>query len=332
MKAYFKDKGTRIIFDILFMMFFIGIIFLNGVSLKDIIYPLFVCTVIWLVYMIIDLIRYLKIHDELQLQKKNIDIVISDFSEPKTQMQKDYQELLCELNNKLQSKIAQQYKINSETTEFITTWAHQIKTPLTASSLIIQGVDSGENLKLDLIQLKNELFEIEQYVDMMLQYTKLESVNSDLLLKEYNLMSIVKQSIKYFSRIFISKNISLKLDDFNDVKVVTDEKWMVFVLKQIISNALKYTKKGSIHIYMKDTSGNILVIEDTGIGISSEDLSRVFERGFTGINGRMDKKSTGIGLYLSKEILTKLNHKINIISTVGVGTRVEINIDNLTNM
>lgn len=332
MKAYFKDKGTRIIFDILFMMFFIGIIFLNGVSLKDIIYPLFVCTVIWLVYMIIDLIRYLKIHDELQLQKKNIDIVISDFSEPKTQMQKDYQELLCELNNKLQSKIAQQYKINSETTEFITTWAHQIKTPLTASSLIIQGVDSGENLKLDLIQLKNQLFEIEQYVDMMLQYTKLESVNSDLLLKEYNLMSIVKQSIKYFSRIFISKNISLKLDDFNDVKVVTDEKWMVFVLKQIISNALKYTKKGSIQIYMRDTSGNILVIEDTGIGISSEDLSRVFERGFTGINGRMDKKSTGIGLYLSKEILTKLNHKINIISTVGVGTRVEINIDNLTNM
>lgn len=332
MKAYFKDKGTRIIFDILFMMFFIGIIFLNGVSLKDIIYPLFVCTVIWLVYMIIDLIRYLKIHDELQLQKKNIDIVISDFSEPKTQMQKDYQELLCELNNKLQSKIAQQYKINSETTEFITTWAHQIKTPLTASSLIIQGVESGKNLKLDLIQLKNELFEIEQYVDMMLQYTKLESVNSDLLLKEYNLMSIVKQSIKYFSRIFISKNISLKLDDFNDVKVVTDEKWMVFVLKQIISNALKYTKKGSIQIYMRDTSGNILVIEDTGIGISSEDLSRVFERGFTGINGRMDKKSTGIGLYLSKEILTKLNHKINIISTVGVGTRVEINIDNLTNM
>lgn len=332
MKLYLKEKATRIIFDILCTLVFMSIICLSGVSLKIMLYPAFICVVLWLIYMIIDLINYLKIHNELQTQKNNIDIVISEFSEAKTQIQKDYQELLYKLNDRFQSQLNEQRNMNNEVREFITIWSHQIKTPITSISLIMQEVETSENQQLNLMQLRNQLFEIEQYVDMMLQYIRVESVNSDLVLKEYNLMNIVKQAVKYFSRIFISKNISLKLDESNNIKIVTDEKWLIFVLKQIISNALKYTKRGHIKIYVKNSKGTVLVIEDTGIGICSEDLPRIFERGFTGINGRVDKKSTGIGLYLSKEILNKLNHKISIISTVNMGTRVEINLDNLTNV
>jgi len=128
------------------------------------------------------------------------------------------------------------------------------------------------------------------------------------------------------------KKISLDLQEM-DTLVVTDEKWLVFVLKQILSNALKYTPAGrKISIYMDINFVKTLVIEDTGIGISAEDLPRIMERGFTGYNGRMDKKATGIGLYLTRQILDRLNHEITIESVSGQGTKVYINLSNLTKM
>ena len=130
---------------------------------------------------------------------------------------------------------------------------------------------------------------------------------------------MVNQAVKYFARMFISKGIAVKIEIPEGRKIVTDEKWMVFVLKQLISNALKYTKQGNIHIYMQES---ILVIEDTGIGIADDDLPRIFERGYTGYNGRKDKKATGLGLFLTDRILKQLNHKITITSEVGVGTKV----------
>ena len=119
------------------------------------------------------------------------------------------------------------------------------------------------------------------------------------------------------------QKIKLNLEEM-DYQVITDEKWLLFAIEQILSNALKYTKEGSISIYMSKERKDTLVIEDTGIGISPEDLPRVVEKGFTGYNGRDHKKSTGLGLYLSKEILGKLNHQLKLESKVGVGTKVYI--------
>jgi signal transduction histidine kinase len=175
-----------------------------------------------------------------------------------------------------------------------------------------------------IILLSEELFKIEQYVDMVMYYQRLESISSDFLFRKYDLYDIVKQTLKKHAILFINSKLSLDLQEF-ECFVVTDEKWLQFALGQIISNALKYTPRGIISIYLEISAGNAqLVIRDTGIGIRPEDLPRIFEQGYTGYNGRLDKKSTGIGLYLCKRTLDKLSHTIEVSSEVGKGTKVTI--------
>ena len=161
---------------------------------------------------------------------------------------------------------------------------------------------------------------------MVLGYLRIESISSDLVLSQYYLSDVVKQAIRKYATIFIGQKITLDFKEM-DCMVLTDEKWLVFVIEQILSNALKYTKSGTISIYME--AEKTLVIKDSGIGIASEDLPRVFEKGFTGFNGRMDKKSTGIGLYLCKKILNKLSHKITITSQIDLGTMVRIDLSSV---
>jgi len=152
---------------------------------------------------------------------------------------------------------------------------------------------------------------------------RIENMYSDLLIKKYSLDDIIKQSVRKYSKMFIRKKIKLNYYDLY-LNVLTDEKWLVFVIEQILSNSLKYTSEGEISIYMDKILTDTLVIEDTGIGIEKEDMPRMFERGFTGYNGRIDKKSTGIGLYLCKRILSNLSHTIIIESKIGKGTKVKI--------
>lgn len=166
--------------------------------------------------------------------------------------------------------------------------------------------------------MKMELFKIEQYVEMALNYLRVEDISSDLAFKRCAVDSMVRQVIRKYSKIFISKKMKMNFKP-TERYVITDEKWFVFVLEQLISNALKYTKQGKIAIYMQEDS---LVIEDTGIGIPAEDIPRIFEKGFTGYNGRENKKSTGIGLYLCKNIMDKLQWNITVTSKVGAGTKI----------
>lgn len=213
-------------------------------------------------------------------------------------------------------------KTTQENADFYMMWVHQIKTPISALRLLLQT--SPENIS----GMKNELFKIERYVDVILGYSRLDDINNDLTLKKYSLDSMVKQAIKKYTPLFIHSKVHLQLDSISQ-EILTDEKWLVLVLEQIISNALKYTQEGTIHIFAqsitaKDTKKNTLIIEDTGIGIAPEDLPRIFERGFTGYNGRMDKKASGLGLYLCKTILERLGHEITITSVPGKGTRVAL--------
>lgn len=148
-------------------------------------------------------------------------------------------------------------------------------------------------------------------------------MSQDMVLNYYSLSEIIKTAIKKYSRLFILQKIKLNFESM-EVTVLTDEKWLLFALEQIISNALKYTTEGSVSIYIDKENENLLVIEDTGIGISAEDLPRVAERGFTGYNGRSNQKSTGLGLYLTKKVLHKLGHRLQLESQVGKGTKVMI--------
>lgn len=201
-------------------------------------------------------------------------------------------------------------------TDYYTLWAHQIKTPIAAARLLLQEDNASNGPELEV-----ELLKIEQYVEMVLGYLRLDSGSTDYVLRDTELDGVLRQAVRKFAKSFILKKISLDFQETHRT-VLTDEKWLLFVVEQVLSNALKYTPAGGcIRIY---EDGETLVIADNSIGIRAEDLPRVFEKGFTGYNGRRDKKSTGIGLYLCRRVMDRLNHEISISSRPGQGTLVRL--------
>ena len=245
------------------------------------------------------------------------DFYLRDLPESEDPKEEAYQDLIESLLKEKNRKEAEAAEKLRDMEEYYTLWVHQIKTPIAAMSLLLQEEDTPENGELSM-----ELFRIEQYVEMVLQYLRLDSPDHDLAFRSVDVDDCVRQAVRKYARSFIRKKIALDFQE-TGIETVSDEKWLVFVLEQLLSNALKYTKKGTIRIY----GGNgFLYIEDTGIGIAPEDLPRIFEKGYTGYNGRRDKKSTGIGLYLCQEILKRLAHGITITSTLGEGTKVTLDL------
>lgn len=245
------------------------------------------------------------------------DFYLRDLPESEDPKEEAYQDLIESLLKEKNRKEAEAAEKLRDMEEYYTLWVHQIKTPIAAMSLLLQEEDTPENGELSM-----ELFRIEQYVEMVLQYLRLDSPDHDLAFRSVDVDDCVRQAVRKYARSFIRKKIALDFQE-TGIEIVSDEKWLVFVLEQLLSNALKYTKKGTIRIY----GGNgFLYIEDTGIGIAPEDLPRIFKKGYTGYNGRRDKKSTGIGLYLCQEILKRLAHGITITSTLGEGTKVTLDL------
>lgn len=221
---------------------------------------------------------------------------------------------LLEIDKKNRA-IEEREKLN-DLMDYYTLWAHQIKTPIAASSLLVGEIEDKKVKN----QLEQELFKIESYVNIVLQYLRLESFHEDLVLKKENVEDLVKEIVKKYAIFFIQKGLSLNLHDL-DRTIITDKKWFVVILEQVLSNSLKYTSQGGIEIYFQEDT---LYIKDSGLGIQDADLLRVFERGFSGYNGRLTQQSSGLGLYLSKKIADELGHQISIASQVGHGTTVMI--------
>lgn len=221
---------------------------------------------------------------------------------------------LLEMDKKNRA-IEEREKLN-DLMDYYTLWAHQIKTPIAASSLLVGEIEDKKVKN----QLEQELFKIESYVNIVLQYLRLESFHEDLVLKKENAEDLVKEIVKKYAIFFIQKGLSLSLHDL-DRTIITDKKWFVVILEQVLSNSLKYTSQGGIEIYFQEDT---LYIKDSGLGIQDADLLRVFERGFSGYNGRLTQQSSGLGLYLSKKIADELGHQISIASQVGKGTTVMI--------
>ena len=214
-----------------------------------------------------------------------------------------------------QKKAAAENRYN-DLVDYYSLWVHQIKTPIAASKLLVSEV-ADRQLKQ---QLEQEMFKIDSYTNLVLQYLRLESFHDDLVLKKENIEDLVKEVIRKYAIFFIQKGLSVNLHDL-DRKIVTDKKWLLVVIEQILSNSLKYTNEGGVEIYM---DGPDLCIKDTGIGIKNSDRLRVFERGFSGYNGRMTQQSSGLGLYLTQKISQELGHQIRIESELGQGTTVRI--------
>lgn len=311
--------GIVVIFGILF--------YLYDIPFDAIIYGCELSFVWCAVCLFIDFYKYYKRHKLLHINREQFFDDAEQLPEYMDIIEYDYQELAKELYQAKQELISKNRIAKKELLDYYGMWVHQIKTPIAALDILLQNtermlyqLDEKEMMQkaISVSDMKMELFKIEQYVEMALNYLRVEDISSDLVFKKHELDDMVRQVIRKYAKIFISKKIKI---DFKPTKacIVTDEKWFIFVLEQIISNALKYTKQGQISIYMKEKS---LVIEDTGIGIPAEDLPRIFEKGFTGYNGRENKKSTGIGLYLCKNIMDKLQWNITVDSEVGSGTKI----------
>ena len=232
--------------------------------------------------------------------------------------EEDYQQLLEDLTIRLRRAQGELEEAKSEMRDYYTLWAHQIKTPLAAMDLILQeegGNRAGE--------LRAQLLQTEQYVEMVLAFVRSTADTTDFLIRRCVLEELVRQSVRRLAPLFIRKDIHLELGDLS-AEVVTDEKWLCFVLEQVLTNAVKYTPRGgTISI---SAQGMVLTVRDTGVGIAPEDLPRVWEKGYTGRNGRADQRSTGIGLYLCRKVLSRLGHTISLASRPGEGTAVTIDL------
>ena len=285
-------------------------------------------SIVWSgVCFLIDFYRYYKRHKLLHINREKFFDDVEQLPEQMDIIECDYQELVKELYRAKQELVSGNRIARKEMLDYYGMWVHQIKTPIAALDILLQNVeqnlyqsDEKETIQetVPVADMKMELFKIEQYVEMALNYLRVEDISSDLSFKKCAVDDMVRQAIRKYAKVFISKKIQMDFKPTN-VYTVTDEKWFVFVLEQLLSNSLKYTKEGKISIFME---GKALVIEDTGIGIPAEDIPRIFEKGFTGYNGREDKKSTGIGLYLCKNIMDKLQWNITADSEVGTGTKI----------
>lgn len=335
----FLDYISKIKFYIILQLFPVMlaeiIFFLYQLPIEPMVYV----TVFWLITGICACLngfyRYRKKVEQLELIAAAPDINLSQMDSPVGQDERFQQEIMQQLNQmRIDVENASQ-KSSEDMTDYYTMWAHQIKTPIFALRLLLQESPEENKEKL------SELFKIEQYVEMVLGYLRTEDMSSDLKLSRCSLDRIIRDQIHKYAGIFVSKKLTLTYESISQ-DVLTDEKWLGFVIGQILSNALKYTRTGGIRIYLEkklsldtdDVSISIgnddcnkvenftLVIEDTGIGIRAEDIPRIFEKGYTGVNGRDDNRATGIGLYLSNKIMRKLGHRLYITSTEGKGTKV----------
>ena len=306
----------------LFAVLFCGVIMsvvmvLNQIPAEEVWYGILLCISLWLCIALYDYLHYRKQYQKLLELESSVTYCLEGMPESREPVELQYQKLLQKLMGDKQQLEQQTFQRERDLVEYYTMWVHQIKTPIAALKLLLE--EKNEN-GIECREEQQELFRIEQYVEMALQYMRLGSESTDFVFRSLKLDDIIREVVRKYARTFIRKKISLNYEGV-DRTVLTDEKWLSFVIEQLLSNALKYTQKGSISIYMED---NRLVIADTGIGIRAEDLPRVCEMGYTGYNGHADKRSTGIGLYLCNRTLNKLGHGFSITSEEGCGTRVEI--------
>ena len=291
---------------------------LYGLPLGAVLYPAALCAAAGGIILLLSLRKSRAVCQELSLMQHHPADLPDELPAAQSPQEQAYQALLLALHadrQKLKSNMNARYH---DMTEYYTVWAHQIKTPIAAIRLALQNEDTPLSRRLT-----GEVERVEQYVQMALTYLRLGSDSSDYVIRSCALDDIVRPAVRRFAGEFIQRKIQLNYQMLN-YTVITDEKWLGFVVEQVLSNALKYTPQGSVSIYMEPEG--VLCIRDTGIGIAPEDLPRVFEKGYTGYNGRSHRKASGLGLYLCREILTRLGHSVSAESQVDHGTTIRIDL------
>lgn len=315
LKSYLKKNIKVYILFVVFIAIFFIMFNLYNLPLEALIYTGSFCFLASLIASISDYANYKDSYKKLKFLEENLLNDIEDLPKSLDIRIDYYHKIIEKLYEELEKLTQENRQKNTDMVDYYSMWVHQIKTPIAAMNFLL------DNEEVDQKILQQELFKIERYVEMVLTYIRLDSISSDYVITKINLDEVVKDSVKKYATIFINKKIKLNYVSHETI-VISDKKWLSFAFEQILGNSVKYTSVGGeITI---ETCENKLIIEDNGMGIKEEDLPRIFEKGFTGFNGRYEKKSSGLGLYLCKKTLDKLGHHIEISSKVGEGTRIEI--------
>lgn len=311
--AYISGYRHMVILAAAYLLIFATVLYAAEVPAETVLYAGALCLAFTAVYALVGFYRYYKRVSALKRTLSELPETLESLPTPQNESERLYTQMLQKTYAEYERAALEHRRREADMRNYYTMWVHQIKTPISALRLLIQsGARSAE--------LQNEIFHIEQYVEMALNYQRLFCGSSDLVITRRSLDSAVRTSIRKYSKQFIMKRLKLEYEP-GDITVLTDEKWLCFVIEQVLSNSLKYTSAGEIKIC---TVGRTLMISDTGIGIAAEDLPRIFDCSYTGYNGRAEKRSSGIGLYLCSEVCRRLGHGISITSEVGKGTCVSI--------
>ena len=321
---YLKDKSLYLAVNLMTFIIVAALMYFSNVSTVVI----FMTWCIWflplLIYIIIEYIKYKKYFDNIENVLKSLDkkyLLPEVIEEPNSIIGEEVNDILKEISRDMHEQVKYYRNMQEEYREYIEMWVHEIKTPIASSKLLIENNYNGLTRKIDI-----QIDRIENFVEQVLYYSRSDEVGKDYIIKKVELLPLVKNVIRKNQRDFISKRIRLQLGELNEV-VYSDSKWIEFILNQILINSIKYSKgkDDKIQIESKEISNTVvLTIEDEGVGIIERDLDRVFEKGFTGENGRKFGKSTGIGLYLCKKLCNKLGLGLEIQSEVNVGTKISI--------
>lgn len=316
-RKYLKSRLTAFIFFGLASASFYAVLILSGSNIPEyaVKYGLILAAFFAAAYIASDLFKYMRRVKYLKLLQNGSDLSCDDLPAPLDDIHESYDELIRRLLDSNAALRDEADKRLADMSDYYTMWAHQIKTPIAAMKLILQTENIGPAA-----ELSESLRSIELYVETVMCYIRLESDSSDYIIKEYDIDRMVSETVKKFSSQFIRKKIRLIYEP-TELKFYTDSKWFEFVLDQIISNSLKYTNSGYVKIYAE--GDDTLCIADTGRGIAPEDLPRIFEKGYTGCNGRAERRASGLGLYLCKTVCSRLGHGITALSDEN-GTTVKI--------
>ena len=315
----YQRRSMLVVFGVTVLIFACAFA-LYHLPLAAVLYPALICAVLGAIWLGVDLRRCYQRHQLLKRLKESVSLEAL----PETDLIEagDYQEmiaLLLQERDRLEERMTGRYQ---EMIRYYTLWAHQIKTPIASMKLQLQNMDDARSRRLS-----SELRHIEQYVDVVLAFLRLGSDSTDYVFREASLDEIVRSAVKRFSGDFIQKKLRVEVQPTH-LRMVTDEKWLRFVIEQLLSNAIKYTPAGSVRIELEAPA--TLCIRDTGIGIAKEDLPRLGQNGFTGINGRMEDKSSGLGLHLCHQVCKALGYELTIESEIDVGTCVKIHLHKRT--
>lgn len=314
-RSYLRQRRGVLLTFLLFGGLFAVTFALYSLPVQAVAYPFLLCAVAGSILLAADYRQALRRHRQMERVLRLPDEIAASLPPADTVEREDYRQLVAlleESRRQIQSQAQRRY---GDMVDYYTLWAHQIKTPIASMRLTLQNEDS------DLARsLSGDLMRVEQYVEMVLVFLRLDSSTTDYVIRRHSLDDIVRPAVRRFAGEFIRRRLRLEYQPL-DHTVVTDGKWLGFVVEQVLSNALKYTASGSVTIAM---DGDDLCIRDTGMGIAAEDLPRIFEQGFTGVNGRRDRRASGIGLYLCRRICGNLGHTIRASSVPNQGTEIRI--------